>query len=155
MPESVTPTPRAAWQAFACEAARRATAVTAARTTARPTPAGACRHGRGLRTIRPRGSRTQDADDYQCWSKSREEFARQMTTPGTQAAAQGWQRHYMRGTHPGTDRIVPGHQQRLHLRSFAEAPSRATATGTEGHGQEDQPSGALAALDSRRGPGAL
>lgn len=77
---------------------------------------------------------TQDAHDYQCWAQSREEFAQEMTRPGTQAAAEGWQRHYMRGTHPGTAQIFPGHQSRLHLRGFADAPVEKPVTRTESHG---------------------
>ncbi|MGW1077689.1 DUF6065 family protein [Streptomyces sp. NPDC002537] len=75
-----------------------------------------------LEGLRPRIvplARMPDADDHRAWSRSRLDFA-QAIAAGDPSAADGWQRHYMGGTHPGTTVPFPEHQRSLRLRSFTE-----------------------------------
>ncbi|MCC3770033.1 DUF6065 family protein [Streptomyces sp. UNOC14_S4] len=58
-----------------------------------------------------------DADDHRVWSRSRLDYA-EAVTAGDPSAADGWQRHYMRGTHPADPRPFPEHQRALRLRGF-------------------------------------
>ncbi|MEW2033753.1 DUF6065 family protein [Streptomyces roseifaciens] len=77
-----------------------------------------------LERIRPRHAplaRMPDADDYQVWYESRMDFARAFVA-GEPSAADGWQRHYTRGTHPATALAFPEHQRTLRLRGFEEDP---------------------------------
>ncbi|WP_116210842.1 DUF6065 family protein [Streptomyces olivoreticuli] len=77
-----------------------------------------------LESLRPRRAplaRMPDADDHRAWHESRIDFA-QAFVAGDPSAADGWQRHYMRGTHPATTRAFPDHQRVLRLRGFSEAP---------------------------------
>ncbi|MER6914394.1 DUF6065 family protein [Streptomyces sp. NPDC000594] len=61
-----------------------------------------------------------DADDHRAWHDSRMAFAHEMVAADPAVAADMWQRHYMRGTHPAGERPFPEHQRRLSLREFTE-----------------------------------
>ncbi|GLF92624.1 DUF6065 family protein [Streptomyces yaizuensis] len=68
-------------------------------------------------------SRMPDADDHRAWHDSRMGFAHEILAADAAVAADMWQRHYMRGTHPAADQPFPGHQRRLRLRDFSPAPT--------------------------------
>ncbi|MFI1889310.1 DUF6065 family protein [Streptomyces jumonjinensis] len=68
-------------------------------------------------------SRMPDAGDHRAWHDSRMAFAHEMLAADPSVAADMWQRHYMRGTHPAAAEPFPAHQRRLLLRDFTALPS--------------------------------
>jgi hypothetical protein len=56
---------------------------------------------------------------YREWAISRDAFNKDLRDTSTEAAAEGWQRFYTRGTPPWWPAETDGHQTRLTLREFA------------------------------------
>ncbi len=56
---------------------------------------------------------------YQAWHQSRMQFLTDLKIPGSDAVAEGWEKHYFQGTAPDGAR-APEHQTKLHLRDFEE-----------------------------------
>lgn len=57
--------------------------------------------------------------DFEAWSQGRDLFNTELHRPGSEAAKQGWQKHYFRGIAPGAQ-PMPEHQTKLRLRPFAD-----------------------------------
>ena len=56
---------------------------------------------------------------YAQWHQSRTQFLTDLRIPGSDAVAEGWEKHYFQGTAPDGAR-APEHQTKLHLRDFEE-----------------------------------
>lgn len=55
--------------------------------------------------------------DNATWCKGRDRFNAERTIPDSDAAKEGWQKHYSQGKTPSGG-VAPEHQTRLHLRGF-------------------------------------
>lgn len=55
---------------------------------------------------------------YQQWAASRAQFNRDLRVPGSEAQAEKWQRHYLRGRHPDGTPGTEDHRTRLKVREF-------------------------------------
>jgi hypothetical protein len=69
--------------------------------------------------IRRLSSDAERQTKFQTWSERRAAFLSDLGSPGSEAAAQGWQKDYFRGRSPDGD-TVPGHRTRLRLLPFED-----------------------------------
>jgi hypothetical protein len=68
-------------------------------------------------TIREAFHEPEACMGFLVWSKSRNDFIRELKVPGSVAQHEGWQRHYMLGVDPD-GREAPEHQTKLQIRPF-------------------------------------
>ena len=76
---------------------------------------------------------------FQTWSARRAAFLADLNNPGSEAVAEGWQKHYFRGKSPDGS-SAPSHRTRLRLHPFLDVDGITPAT-SESSDADPDPAG--------------